>query len=144
MSEMNSYKHHIPIQIRFVDIDRLNHVNNSCYLSFFELGRVSYFNHVFNNLIDWNKSGFVLARTELDHINPIFLNDEVYCYTKVVKLGNKSLSIENLIVKKVNDTYMHCAKGIGILVAFDYINNLSIEIPESWRNAVMKYEEDLK
>ncbi len=143
MSVTNSYKHQIPIQIRFVDIDRLNHVNNACYLSFFELGRVSYFNHVFNHLIDWNKSGFVLARTELDHINPIFLNDEVFCYTKVVKLGNKSLTIENLIVKKEKDTYIQCAKGIGVLVAFDYKNNVSIEIPDNWRNAVMAFEGDL-
>lgn len=137
---MENYKHQIPIQIRFVDIDKLNHVNNSCYLSFFELGRVNYFNEVFKNLIDWNKSGFVLARTEIDHILPIFLNDEVKCYTKVSKMGNKSLTVENLLTKKINGIESACASGIGVLVAFDYQTNFSIEIPDLWRKAINDFE----
>ena len=43
------FKHVTPIQIRFVDIDRLDHVNNACYLNFFELGRVKYFNLVLHH-----------------------------------------------------------------------------------------------
>lgn len=149
MNLTSAYKHQIPIQIRFSDVDRLNHVNNACYLNFFELGRVRYFNDVFNpdgnrNLIDWNTRGFVLARTEINHINPIFLNDEVYCYTKVIKLGNKSLTIQNLIVKKQNNELIECANGLGILVASDYENNVSIEIPDDWRKAVITFEGDLK
>ncbi len=56
------FKHVTPIQIRFVDIDRLDHVNNACYLNFFELGRVKYFNLVLGNTINWKESGFVIAR----------------------------------------------------------------------------------
>ena len=136
----DAYKHKIPIQIRFVDLDRLNHVNNACYLSFFELGRVKYFNELLAEIIDWNKNGFVLARTEIDHLEPIFLNDEVFCYTYVSKLGNKSLTIENSLRKMVNGKEVECAHGIGILVAMDYVNNQSIEIPEMWRIRIKKYE----
>jgi acyl-CoA thioester hydrolase len=138
--ENNNYKLQIPIQIRFIDIDRLDHVNNACYLSFFELGRVHYFNQVLNKMIDWSTQGFILARTEIDHIQPIFLYDEVYCYTRVIKLGNKSLTFENLIVKKEKDIIVDCAKGIGVLVAMDYIKRQSIEIPEVWRKAIVKFE----
>jgi len=143
MSELNTYNHQIPIQIRFVDVDRLNHVNNSCYLSYFELARVCYFNDVFKGIIEWDKKGFVLARTELDHVEPIFLNDDLTCYTKVVKIGNKSLTIENSLSKKMNGTEVLCAKGIGVLVAFDYQQQFSIEIPEVWRNKLSAFETTL-
>ena len=135
-----TYKHRIPVQIRFNDIDRLNHVNNACYHSFFELGRVKYFNEILNRNFDWTKNGFVLARTEIDHIHPIFLNDEVYCYTKVIKLGTKSLTVGNVISKIVDGNIIECAKGIGVLVAMDYITNSSITIPELWSKNIEDFE----
>ncbi len=140
MSELIKYNHQIPIQIRFVDVDRLNHVNNSCYLSYFELARVCYFNDVFKGIIEWDKKGFVLARTEIDHLIPIYLNDEIHCFTKVIKLGNKSLTIENSLIKKTNGAELLCAKGIGVLVAFDYVSQGSIDIPDVWRKRISDFE----
>lgn len=140
MTQNNIYKLQIPIQIRFNDIDRLDHVNNACYLSFFELGRVHYFKEVFDKIIDWSTQGFILARTEIDHLKPIFLYDEVYCYTRVIKMGNKSLTFENLIVKKEKDVLIECAKGIGVLVAMDYIKRETIEIPHEWKKSISEFE----
>jgi len=140
MMQFKDYKHVIPIQVRFSDIDRLNHVNNACYLNYFELGRVKYFNDVFKEHINWNEKGFVLARTEVDHIEAIFLNDEVYCFTKVSKLGTKSITVTNSVVKKVNGELIEAASGIGVLVAMDYINQQSIELPEKWIELVKNFE----
>lgn len=140
MNLFQDYKHVIPIQLRFADIDRLNHLNNAKYLTFFELGRVSYFGKVLNNAIEWDKNGFILARTEIDHLTTIHLNDEVYCFTKVIRLGNKSLTIKNSVVKKVNGEFIEAASGIGILVAMDYVKNVSIPIPENWRKLFEEFE----
>jgi acyl-CoA thioester hydrolase len=138
--EFNDYKHCIPIQIRFSDIDRLNHVNNACYLNYFELGRVKYFNDVFKENINWNEKGFVLARTEIDHIEPLLLNDETFCFTKVIKTGTKSLIIKNSVVKKEKDALIECASGIGVLVAMDYIKKESIELPAKWIELISGFE----
>jgi acyl-CoA thioester hydrolase len=136
------YRHVIPVQVRFSDIDRLNHVNNACYLNYFELARVKYFNEVFKSEINWNEKGFVLARTELDHLEPVLLDDEVYCFTKVIKIGTKSLHLKNSVVKKENNHLVECAGGTGILVAMDYILNQSIELPPLWAGLIRKYEGD--
>jgi acyl-CoA thioester hydrolase len=136
----SDYKHFIPIQIRFADIDRLNHVNNACYLNYFELGRVHYFNHVFKDKINWSEKGFVLARTEVDHLEPLFLNDEVYCFTKVIKTGTKSLTLKNSVVKKEKGQFVECASGIGILVAMDYQKKESIELPAEWISLINSFE----
>lgn len=134
------YKHIIPIQIRFSDIDRLNHVNNACYLNYFELGRVKYFNETLQNHINWNEKGFILARTEIDHIIPVLLNDEIYCCTKIIKIGTKSITFKNSVIKKLNNEMVECASGIGILVAMDYIKNISIEVPEKWAELFNQFE----
>jgi acyl-CoA thioester hydrolase len=135
------YKHFIPVQVRFSDVDRLNHVNNACYLSYFELGRIHYFNDVFKENIDWNKEGFVLARTETDHLFPVYLNDQIFCFTKVVKTGNKSLLMKSCIIKKEKDTLIECAKGLVTLVAMDYVSKKSIEVPVRWRELISQYED---
>ena len=36
------YKHRIPIQIRFNDVDRYGHVNNNAYFAFYDLGKEDY------------------------------------------------------------------------------------------------------
>lgn len=143
MQHYNAYKHVIPIQVRFADVDRLNHVNNACYLTYFELGRVRYFNQVLGPVINWNEQGFVLARTEIDHLAPIFLNDEVYCATRVVKLGNKSLTVENTVFKLQNGTVVECAKGLGVLVATKYTSGTSMELPAEWRQLLEGFEKQL-
>ena len=46
MEENIKYHHQLPIQLRFNDVDRYGHVNNNAYFSFYDLGKVDYFNLV--------------------------------------------------------------------------------------------------
>ncbi len=138
--QFEDYKHHIALQIRFCDIDKLNHLNNSVYHNFFELGRVTYFNQLFKNTINWNERGFYLARTEINHLLSIYLNDEIFCFTKVIKLGNKSITVKNSICKLQNNKLIECANGIGILVAMDFTKNQSTIVPTPWRTAMEGFE----
>ena len=36
----------LPIQIRFNDVDRLGHVNNNSYFSYYDLGKEEYLNNI--------------------------------------------------------------------------------------------------
>ena len=140
MITFEDYKHSIPIQIRFSDIDKINHVNNACYLNYFETARVNYFDTVFKGRNDWDKQGFVLARNEINHIHPIHLEDQIFCYTKVTELGNKSLTLKNCVLKKTNEGLVECANGIGILVAMNYVTHESILLPEDWKKMITEFE----
>jgi acyl-CoA thioester hydrolase len=140
MINYGDFNHIIPIQLRFSDIDRLDHVNNACYHNYVELGRVTYFNEILKGLINWDKQGFILARTEIDHLLPVFLGDEIYCGTKVTGFGNKSLTVKNAILKKKDGEVIECAAIKGILVAMDYVRNESILIPADWRRQIERFE----
>ena len=40
------FHHTLPIQLRFNDVDKFGHVNNTVYFSFYDLGKTEYFGSV--------------------------------------------------------------------------------------------------
>lgn len=137
---IDSYRHKIKIQIRFKDIDKQGHVNNANHITYFETARVEYFKDVFRNKIDWIKTGMILANTEITYKKPILLEDNVFCYTKIVRFGTKSFDIENIITIENNNVKEICAYGKSTLVCINYDTKETIEIPQEWVNSVKEYE----
>ena len=138
---MNPFKQKTPIQIRFKDIDRLGHVNNANHVTYFELARVDYFNALAGDdiKIDWDNEGVILAKIEMEYKQPILLDDKVFVYTWVSRIGSKSFDMNCSIVRMVNGAEVEAAKGLAIIVCFNYRTNQSILIPETWK-AKMKGE----
>lgn len=137
---MKKMPHKTKIQIRFSDIDKIGHVNNAVFLQYMETARVQYFNDAFGNKHNWDKKGFVVARNEINYLLPLYLNDEIYCSTRCVKIGNKSLTLENVIYRNKNGKIEKVADGIGILVAMDYQKKKSIALPPSWIKKIRNFE----
>lgn len=129
------FKHKTPIQIRFKDIDKLGHVNNANHVTYFELARVDYFNAFAGDTIkiDWENEGVILAKIEMEYKQPILLDDKIFVYTWVSKMGTKSFDMSCSIVKEVNGIEHELAKGLAIIVCFNYKTNQTILIPEVWR-----------
>lgn len=132
------FKHKTPIQIRFKDIDKLGHVNNANHITYFELARVDYFEALAteNIKIDWINEGVILAKIEMEYKMPILLEDKVFVYTWVSKMGTKSFDMSCSIVKIENGMEVELAKGLAIIVCFNYKTNQTILVPEKWK-AVM-------
>ncbi|MDB0062653.1 acyl-CoA thioesterase [Crocinitomicaceae bacterium] len=120
------------IQVRFSDIDVMQHVNNSIYLSYFEMTRVHYFSKLLSHDWDYNKDGFLLARNEVDYILPVLLTDKPKIIMKTEKIGNKSFTLSYEI--QVDGVIY--TKGISVMVCFDSAQNSSIPIPAKMREAL--------
>ena len=133
------YKHKTPIQIRFKDIDKLGHVNNANHVTYFELARVDYFNalETENIKIDWINEGVILAKIEMEYKMPILLEDKVFVYTWVSKMGTKSFDMSCSIVKVKNGIEVELAKGLAIIVCFNYKTNQTILVPEKWKTVMI-------
>ena len=63
------------IQVRYVDLDVLGHVNNSVYFSYFEMARVHYFGQVLGKDWDWETSGVILVKNWADYLKPVLITD---------------------------------------------------------------------
>lgn len=135
----DGFRFSVPIQIRYGDIDRLNHVNNARFLTYIEQARVSYFREV----IAWDgghaREGLIVARITMDYKLPLFMADEsVVVWTRCSRIGTKSFDIETLIVRAKDGAV--AGVGTTVLVAYDYETNASIPVPESWRQKIRDYE----
>ncbi len=134
------FKHRQEIQIRFCDTDSLGHVNNSNYLSYMELARISYIDKVFGNSINWSSDGVILAKAVVDFKLPVMLYDKLFVYIRTSRLGTKSFDIEYLFVREVNGSNEVVSTGSTIMVAYNYSTNKTIEILPEWRKKIEDYE----
>ena len=135
-----NFKHKTPIQIRFKDIDALNHVNNANHITYFELARVKYFDDVVQEEVNWSEQGIILAKITIDYKAPVYFKDKLFVYTKCVRLGNKSFDLAYSLFKEENGKETELATGSSVQVCFDYKNQKTIAIPESWRKKVEAFE----
>ncbi|MFZ5553901.1 MAG: acyl-CoA thioesterase [Bacteroidota bacterium] len=126
-------KHTIKIEIRFVDIDVMGHVNNAVYLNYFEQARMHFFAAAIGKQWDWINSGILLARNEIDYVSPTVLMDELHIETSCTRIGNKSMDFEYVAYVMSGNERVVRVKGKSIIVCYDYMKKQTIEVPEMWR-----------
>lgn len=133
-----TFRHTLPLQIRFNDIDALGHVNNSIYFTFYDLGKSRYFESVKNNSIDWRKADVVIANVNADFLSPIYSYEQVAVETCCIEIGNRSFKLLQRIVNSNTGE----VKGIcrTIMVGFDVELGVSAPISDEWKEAICRYE----
>ncbi len=114
-----NFKNKVQILVRYDDLDTLGHVNNKTYLSYLEESRINYLAEVLNlkkNSLDFD---VVVGRIDIKYLFPIFLNDEVYVYTRISRIGERSYDFECYVVKNNNSKIQTCAFASVTLVSVD-------------------------
>lgn len=138
---MIPFRHKTPIQVRFKDIDALNHVNNANHVTYFELARVKYFDDVVNEEVNWSKQGIILAKITVDYKAPVYFKDELFVYTRCTRIGTKSFDLAYSLVKIKNGKETELATGHSVQVCFDYTTQSTMAIPDSWKEKVQRFED---
>ncbi len=133
------FKHTLPIQLRFNDIDKFGHVNNAIFFTFFDLGKTEYFNYVCPH-IDWDIDGIVVAHIEVDFLSQIFSEDKIAVQTKVSRIGNKSFDLFQQIID-LTTKEIKCVCH-SVMVAYDVKKHQSKELQEDWKKAITLFEEE--
>lgn len=137
MAEEIQFKHVIPAQIRFSDVDQFGHMNNSVYFSLYDLAKTSYLRDVFGTQ-DWSKFAMVVANINADFLAPVYFTDNLVIETTVLHLGNKSFTLLQRAVD-VETKVVKC-QCRTVMVAFDIDSQLPIPIPQEYKDSICKYE----
>lgn len=135
--ENDTYKFRLPIQIRFSDLDALNHVNNSYQAQYYDLGRINYFEKVNGGSFGWNEVLVVIVNTENNFFKPILQGEEIYVDTKLVEFGNKSMTMHQRLVTSNGEIKGTCRT---ILAGFNQKTQTSAEIPQEFKDKFLKFE----
>jgi len=132
------YRFFIHIDVRFRDVDALNHVNNAVYFTYMEQARVHYMKHL--GLVDGEAPdfNFIIAEAACTFKQPIFLGQNVIVRIRAADLKNSSFAFEYSIDDA--DTGRVLAIGRTVQVCYDYENNKPVPIPAEWRARMEAFE----
>lgn len=133
----NGFRHILPIQIRFNDVDKFGHVNNTVYFQFYDTAKTDYFATVCKD-VDWEQVAIVVAKIDAEFVSQIKASDHIAARTRVIKVGNKSFHLEQDIID--SDTQEVKCRCLSVMVLFDLINHQSIPLPAPWREAICQYD----
>lgn len=127
----------MPAQLRFSDVDRFGHVNNSVYFSLFDMCKTRYFNDVVGTDI-FDRMAPVVVHIEANFISPVYFPDEIVIDTSIVKIGNKSFTLlQRALNQRTEEVKCYCET---VMVMMDTVTNESVEIDSEFRTKVSGYE----
>ena len=138
MTEQMTFRHSVPVQLRFNDLDPLGHVNNSVYFTFYDLGKVKYFAAVRPQMMELREIDLVIANVNANFLLPIYLHEESQAPTTTLSIGNKSVKLLQRIVGVKNGEVKDVCETI--LVGFDFKSGTTKVISDECRKAIEAYE----
>ena len=131
------FRHVLPIQIRFNEVDKFGHVNNTVYFQFYDTAKTDYFATVCTD-VDWEHVAIVVVKIEAEFFAQIKSSNHIAARTHVIKIGNKSFHLEQDIID--TDTQEVKSRCISVMVLYDLVHQRSIQFPEAWRQAIREYD----
>lgn len=137
-NQEETFKHTLPIQVRFNDIDSIGHINNNIYFSYFDLGKTNYFEDLKATNVSWTEGFIVIAHIEVDFLSPIFYKEPIAVDSKIIKVGHKSFNMLQQI-RNVTTQEVKC-RCKSVIVAYKASLQSSMEIPDIWKKGFSDYE----
>ena len=131
------FRHVLPIQIRFNDVDKFGHVNNTIYFQFYDTAKTDYFAAVCKD-VDWESVAIVVVKIEAEFLSQIKAGEHIAARTRVTKIGNKSFQLEQDIINV--DTQEVKCRCLSVMVLYDLVNHQSMPFPDNWRHAICQYD----
>lgn len=131
------FHHEVPMQIRFNDVDKFGHVNNTVYYQFYDTAKTEYIATVCPH-VDWEREAIIVVHIETDFISQIFGTCNIGVRTAVSKIGHKSFHL----VQEVSDVDNNDTKSIctSVMVAYNLETHQTMDLPQSWVDAICKFE----
>ncbi|MGH7564476.1 MAG: acyl-CoA thioesterase, partial [Gemmatimonadota bacterium] len=80
---------HVKIPVRFRDLDPMGHVNNSVYLTYFEVARTAYWQELHHDY-RYDVLDFVVARSECDYVSAAMLRETIRVEVWLSRIGTSS------------------------------------------------------
>lgn len=132
------YYHVIDLQIRFNDIDILGHINNSVYLSFFDLGKAEYFVTALGQKMEIGKVGVAIVNINANFFAPSYFDEPLQVATAIVAMSKHSFTLDQRIFNPATGVVKCVARTV--MAGFDPITATSQPIPDDFRRRAEAFE----
>lgn len=124
-------------KIKWGEMDAFQHLNNVHYFRFQECARIASFEQIEMMVHESNKTiGPILAETGCKYIAPVVYPDTLWIGIKTTDIKSDRFTQQYVIISESQKKLV--AKGYATIVSYDYKNKCKAEIPESWKEALLK------
>lgn len=140
---MKDYRHRVDIQIRYQDVDSMNHVHHANYLAYAEHARLRYYDAVLGTTdSDWHSQhGLIMARAEVDYRKPLMLDDRAAIYTRCTRVGTRSFELGWVLTRAADQGGEETvAEGKTVIVCYDYAIQSTVDITAQRRAMIERFE----
>lgn len=117
------------IQKRFCDIDPFQHVNNVAQQSYFDVGKVDYYERILGAEVLLGDLRIVTVSTSTSYMGQVRMHDDVRVTTTCERIGTKSLTLfqQLLVGGEVR------SESRSVMVVFDFPRQRSEAVSDLWR-----------
>lgn len=125
----STFYHWTEIQVRFRDLDPLNHVNNALFNTYFEEARIQFLGEVGQMQSEFSSGKtFVLVKSSIEYLKQIKFPSTVLVGTGIAKIGNSSIeALQGIYDKQTKDLL---AMGETTGVWFDITKQRPTKLPD--------------
>jgi acyl-CoA thioester hydrolase len=141
------FAHRHEVQVRLSDTDAMGHVNNARYLTYVEIARVAYWEHVTGRMLPLGvhgaEEGMILAEIRMTYRSTSFYGETLTVESRVERIGRTSFGMVHRITAP-ESRYGHArlvAVADSTLVSYDYQQECPIPVPDEWRAAMAEHED---
>ncbi|MFB6197928.1 MAG: acyl-CoA thioesterase [Halobacteriaceae archaeon] len=127
---MTDFAFETVVPTRYADFDTYGHVNNAIQATYLEEGRIAYFTEIIGG--GGRELGILIASLSVDFVEP----DSVTVGVGTTNIGEKSFELEY----EVEAEGRTVATASTVQVAYDRLDDQTIRVPDSWRNAIIEFE----
>lgn len=119
-------------ELRWGEMDAMQHLNNVYYFRYFESGRMAFWEALkqqTSNLVA-PSIGPILASTNCRYKQPLYFPDNIIVGTRIKSVGRDRFLIEHALFSEKNQAV--AAEGEALIVSFDYEQKKKVSLPTSW------------
>lgn len=123
------FYHWHELNVRFNDVDALQHVNNSVFNTYYEEARLRFLGEYFELNKEFHEGkSFVMVRSEIEYLGQIKFPNALKVGTGIMKVGNSSLEAFQAIYLSDSKKLCSVAKTTGVW--FDVTKQRPVKLPE--------------
>jgi len=126
---LSDYPFTCPMEVRYVDVDAMNHVNNSAYVTYLEIARTRLWRERLGFAGSARDFPFIVARVAVDFRSPIGLEDAVTVGVAVTHVGRTSFTF----AYRVEASGRLAAEAETVQVAYDYVTGKPMAVGDDLR-----------
>jgi acyl-CoA thioester hydrolase len=135
------YRFSITLEVRWRDVDALDHVNNAVYFNYLEQARLHYMRELGFLPPNSTDVGVIIAEATCQFKSPLKLGEQVTIRARVSEFRRSSFIFEYRIE---GEDGRLAATAQTVQVCYDYEDQHPSPIPDEWREAFVAYEPGLQ